>query len=256
MTLQTSKLTKSNVANQIAWATTLDASDTSPKETLGAVREDYSTAFGHRRFQYVRFHVAATAGIPYSYLAPVSVANILSGTTTSITTTGLTADIYKGALLRCTDDAGAAGAAPEGEIALITDNTTAVITIDSNDAFSVAPAVNDDFHILVPFAVIAAASGDTNAKVAGVAMTSHAQYNYGWVQFQGLHPSVVCVAAGTAVTAEKAVIASTACVTVGSSSAVELRVGYTPTGISSDTVARILPVSLFCGAAFPFGAST
>lgn len=256
MTLQTSKLTKSNVANQVSWNTTLDASDSTPKEMLGAIREDYSPFFGPRKFEYVRFHVATNAGVPCSYLVPVSVANITSGTTTSLVTSGLTADIYKGGILRCTDDAGAAGAAPEGESAIIIDNTTTTITVDSNDAFSAALAANDDFHIVLRFAVVAAASGDTNAKVAGVAMATHAQYNYGWVQFYGQHPSVAAVAAGTGITADKAVIASTAVVTVGSTSAAELRIGYTPTGLTSDTVLRTVLVDLFCGRAFPFGAST
>ena len=256
MTLQAAKITKSNVANQVTWATTLDASDTTPKETRGVIREDFHPVFGPRKFKYVRFDVATTAGDLCSMRTPIDVPNITSGTTTSITTSGLTADIYVGGILRCYDDAGAAGAAPEGESGIITKNTTTVITIDSNDAFSAAAGANDDFKVFLPWAVIAAASGDVNALVAGVAMATQAQYSWGWVQFYGLHPAVRAVAAGTTITAQKCVIAATSAVTVGSTSAAELRVGFADITLTTDTVLRTLPVRLFCGDAFPFGAST
>lgn len=256
MTLQASKLTKSNVGNQLAWNTTLDASDTTAKESRGVIREDFHPIFGPRKFKYVRFDVATTLGDLCSSRTPIDVANITSGSTTGLVTTGLTADIYVGGILRCYDDAGAAGAAPEGESGVIIDNTTTTITIDTNDAFSAAAAVNDDFKILLPWAVVAAAASDLSSVVAGVAMATQAQYSFGWVQFFGLHPAVKAIAAGTTITAGKCVIATTSAVTVGSTSTVEARIGYADVTLTTDTVLRTIGVRLFCGEAFPFGAST
>lgn len=257
MSIQTAKLYKEATAVQRVWNTTLDASDSTPKEPKGATRWTYDPVFGLRGFQYVRFDQSggADANQVVSYRGLISINNITSGTTTSITTSGLTADILADGLLWCLDDAGAAGAAPEGEIARITSNTTTVVNIDSNDSFSASPAANDDFRVLLPWAVIDSASGDVAANVAGIALVAQDQYDYGWVQFAGLHPTVACVAAGTAVTAGRSLIVGTNLVLDGSTSAAELRVGFTPTGISSDTVLRTLPLYLSCGQGLRLGAS-
>lgn len=251
MTIEAAKLTTSLNAKTKGWATTLDASDSTAKEVLGSIREDQHPVFGLRKFIYVRFHQSGgvAAGELQSFLAPVSVANITSGTTTSITTSGLTADLYVGGLLQCIDDAGAAGAAPEGEKALITKNTTTVITIDADDAFSAAPAANDDFEIVLPFAVVDSDDTDYSYEVAGVTMAAHDQYNYGWVQFYGLHPSVATVAAGTAIVKGEIVVAGAALVTDGAGDGLELSVGVAKTGLSSDTVLRETLVDLYCGPA-------
>lgn len=253
----TTKVYYEKALNRNVWNSKLDASDTTPKDERGAVRWTYDPVFGIRGFEYVRFDQSGGAdkGQIVTYRGLVAINNITSGTTTSITTSGLTADILAGGILRCLDDAGGAGAAPEGEQALIVSNSTTLVTIDSNDAFSAAPAANDDFTVEIPWAVIDSAAGDTSALVAGVAMADQDQYDYGWVQFAGLHPEVNCVAAGTAVTAAKSLIADTNVVTNGSSSVVSLLIGYTKTGISSDTVLRKLPVYLNCGAALRLGAS-
>lgn len=257
MTLLASKITSSNVATPVIWNTTLDSSSSTPLENLGAIREDYHPVFGHRRFEYVRFDQSGGSDLNQivSSRANVTITNISSGTTTTITTSGLTANDLVGGLLRCSDDAGGAGAAPEGESGVIVANTTTVITIDSQDAFSVSPAVNDDFIVILPHSVIDSASGDIAANVRGVTMAAQDQYDYGWVQFSGLHPAVAAIAAGTTITAGKSLIADTNVVTNGSTSAIELRVGFARSALTTDTVLRTLPVDLFCGRAFRIGAS-
>lgn len=257
MSIETIKLYKEKALNRTVWGTALNASDTSAKDEKGAVRWSYDPVFGIRGFQYVRFDQSGGAdkGQLVKYSPLTTITNITSGTTTTITTSGLTANILVDGILRCSDDAGGAGAAPEGEQALITANTATLITIDSNDAFSVSPAVNDDFTVELPWSVADTAAGDTAVLVAGVVLTDQDQYDWGWVQFAGLCPEVNCIAAGTAITAAKSLIADTNVVTNGSTSAVELRVGYTKTGISSDTVLRKIPVYLNCGVGLRLGAS-
>lgn len=258
MTIASTALLGLGGTSQQSWATQLDSTSSTPLEKLGAVRWDLSDTFGLRGFQYVRFFQSGTvaAGALQSYAANVAVSNITSGTTTSITTSGLTADIYVGGLLRCLDDAGAAGAAPEGEVGRIIKNTTTVITIHADDAFTVSPAVNDDFEIILPWAVNNSASGDECAQVAGVVMTSQAQYNYGWVQFYGLYPTATIVAAGTAVPVNESLIAGTALLTDGAGAAIDQRVAYNASSVSSDTVLRKAVVFMNCGVMFKMGTST
>ncbi|MGD9600054.1 MAG: hypothetical protein AB7P94_17400 [Steroidobacteraceae bacterium] len=239
------------------WQTELDASDAEPKEVRGAIRYEQHPVFGVRGFQYLRCNQSGgtAAGAVQSFVANTSISNITSGTTTTITTSGLTADIHVGGFLYCLDDAGAAGAAPEGEYGRIVANTATLVRIDSNDAFSVAPAANDDFVIINPFSVVNSADGDFAYKVAGVAMATLDQYDWGWFQFYGINPTVNAVAAGTAIITNESVVANTKVVNDGAGDAAELRIGVALNGLTTDTVKRSLMVKLFCGAAFPLSAT-
>lgn len=259
MTIASSKLLQTNVGNPHIWGTMLDATSTTPQETPGIVRWDVHPVWGLRGFTYLKCYQSGghTAGTVAAYLDPVAINNITAGTTFSITTSGLTADIYVGGILRCLDDAGAAGAAPEGESGIITSNTTTQVVIDTNDAFSVAAAVNDDFTIIVPFGCDTAAANDTAARVAGVAMTTVAQYSWGWYQFFGINPSVSAIAAGTAIpTEESVIVANSGLVTDGAGAAAELRVGQILHALTSDTVLRKAIVRLHTGYAYTLSNST
>lgn len=258
MTMQTQKLYDGAArGHQLAHQTMLDSSSSSPLELPGLVRYTYDRIFGLRGFKYVRFDQSggATKGQLQSKRANVDIANITSGTTTSITKAGLTADILVGGILVCIDDAGGAGAAPEGESALIVANTTSVITIDTNDAFSVSPAANDDFKVILPWAVVDSADGDAAGIVQGVVMADQDQYDWGWVQFLGINPDCDAIAAGTALVVDESVVANTAVVNDGAADAVDLRIGRLLVGLSSDTVLRKAVVDLFCGEAFKMGLS-
>lgn len=259
MTIQLASLYKTGSGpSRSAWNTSLDASDTVAKEQLGAIRFDYNPHYGIRGFVYIRSDGSGTTaqGTVLAQADNVAINNITSGTTTSITTAGLTADIHVNGLLYCLDDAGAAGAAPEGESARIIKNTATVITIDPNDAFSVSPAANDDFVIIKPWAT-RVASTDVAAIVKGVLMASQPQYSYGWAQFLGINPFVLGVAAGTTIPAGESVItAAGGLVTDGAGANVELRIGRIQHQLTTDTVARRAIVDLFCGPAFGLSNST
>lgn len=249
MTIEIAKLYKEASGHRMGWNTTLDASDTTPKEQKGAIRDVYDPYLGFRRFQYVRFDQSggATKNNICAYRGLVSVSASGTGTTSTVVSTSLTADILVDGHIVCLDDAGAAGAAPEGESGRIVKNSTTVITIDTNDAFSAATATSDTFRVRLPWAVIDSASGDTAATTAGVVMATQAQYSWGWVQFLGFHPTVAAVAAGTTISAGKSLIASTNVVTNGSTSANELLIGYTPFQLTTDTVLRTIGMDLSCG---------
>jgi len=259
MTISSASLLELRGQQQKAgWATQLDSSSATALEKKGSVRWENHPTWGLRGFKYCRIDQSGgmTAGQVCSQLANVSVANITSGTTTVITTTGLTADIYVDGLLYCIDDAGAAGAAPEGELGRIVANTTTTITVDTNDAFSVAPAANDDFNIQLPWAVDDSADGDAAWIVQGVVMAAQDQYDYGWVQFYGVHPAVPVVAAGTALPVNESLVADAAVLNDGAGDAIELRVGTVRFPVASDQVVRKAVVFLFCGEAFNVGLST
>ena len=255
MTIEAAKLVRSGSLNSVINGAPLSSSSTTALAKKGRVYYDEHPQFGARGFQYVRFDVATTAGDVSSYRANVNVDNITSGTTTTITTSGLTADILVDGIIYCVDDNGGAGAAPEGEKALVVANTTTVITIDSKDAFSAAPAANDDFDVILPWAVNDSSNGDAAGIVAGVAMADQAQYDYGWVQFYGIHPTVATVAAGTAIVIYESVVADAGTVNDGAADAADLRIGRALHQLTTDTVRRVTMIDLFCGKAYGMGLS-
>jgi len=257
MTIQAQKLLDKSNANRLAWSTQLNSTSATPLEQRGAVRYTYDPYFGARGFKYLRCDQSGgcTKGQLQSKRANIAITNITAGSTTSFTLAGQVADIYVGGIAVCVDDAGGAGAAPEGESAVITENTTSVFQVDANDAFSVALAANDDLKILLPWAVVDSADGDAAGIVQGVAMADLAQYEWGWFQFLGIHPQVDAIAAGTALIVNESVVANTAVVNDGAADAVDLRIGRLLVELSSDTVVRKAVVDLYCGEAFKMGLS-
>lgn len=258
MTIAAAKLLETMNPTRTSWGSSLSSTSATPLHLKGAIRWDYNEYFGFRLFQYLRCDQSGgcTAGQIQSFREPIAVSNISSGTTTTITTSSLTANEFVGGFLYCIDDAGGAGAAPEGEIGVITANSTTVITIDSNDAFSVSPAANDDFNVILPWAVVDSADGDYAAEVAGVAMAAHNQYAWGWFQCLGLHPSVDIVAAGTALPVRESLVADAALLTDGAGDEPELRVGWLRHPVASDTVLRKAMVDLCCGSALKLSFTT
>lgn len=144
---------------------------------------------------------------------------------TSSTGTWVAADDHIGALFIVHDDAGGAGAAPEGEATIVASNTATVVTFESSLPLSTALAANDDVTLFSP-KVIDAADGDFCFVVCGVVMaTSVADDYYGWFQFQGVHPRVLhkTTDAGTA---GNPVVADAAAVAAFGTDAANLWVGY------------------------------
>ena len=152
-------------------------------------------AYGWRVFKYVKniSNSAVARGETLSYAADganvmtTTVSNITAGSTTSATTTGLTADDHDGKILFVLDKDATAGAAPEGECSIISDNTATIISLEDNYALSVALAVNDDLEMITNWQVNDAADGDEAWTVAGVVIGNDgfADNNYGWVQIEG-----------------------------------------------------------------------
>ena len=169
-----------------------------------------------------------------------TITNIDSGAVNSITkAAAFAAGEFVGDLLICTDDAGAAGAAPEGEARFITKNTAAIITVQPD--FSAAPAANDDFIIRTNSKVIASAVGDTRAEIAGVVVNPDgiADDFWGWVLTQGRVGALG--KAATAITTDKMVIAEVGRLDVSAGGASDhgLGLGYAMTDLKADSVSDI-----------------
>lgn len=229
-----------------SFATHLAANDSTPQEMPGIERA-IMTKFGPARVRYGKCVQAGgcARGELQAYRANQAISNITSGSTTSIVTTGLTANDYDYDLLVCTDDAGGAGAAPEGEVAKISSNSTTTVFLDPDDPFSAAPAVNDDFNVVTYCKTIDSAAGDEVNDLFGVAATALTANYWGWYFFDGICPYALARAA-TALTADVALIAHTARLDVSSTSADQLLVGVSlgRLAVASDLANDVFAVRL------------
>lgn len=224
------------------------ADDLTPKYAKGQLSFTRD-AFGVRIYRYMR-NATATAvakGELQARAANTTITNIDSGTTTQITKagSGWTVDAFKDRLLICTDDAGGAGAAPEGEVGVIVSNTATVINIDGNRPFSAATAVNDDFIVYSLFDLKDAADGDLARDCIGIAMQAVSSGNWGMWQQYGFCPDTVYTAA--AVTAGDPIVAGAAAVAAFGTDGQELWVGWSPAGMAVDnaTLKALAFVDLF-----------
>ena len=163
-----------------------------------------------------------------------------TGTVTTSVTGSTTADNHIWALAIVHDDAGGAGAAPEGEASVVASNTATVWTLETDLPFSVALASGDDITFISP-KVIDAADGDFNFVVCGVAMSAAADDEWGWFQFQGVHPRVQHKTTD-AVTAGNPVVADTAAVGAHGTDVANLWVGYQLATHGGDAVQIKSPV--------------
>lgn len=256
MTIATTALQALYGGAQLGWATELSSTSATPLEKKGIVRWDHHPVFGLRGFKYCRIDQSGgmTAGQVASRKANTSAGTITAGTTTTITTSGLTADILVDGLLVVTDDAGGSGAAPEGEAARVIANTATKITVHSDDAFSAAVAASDTATIVLPWAVDDSADGDTAEMVQGVVMADQDQYDYGWVQFYGVHPKVAITTAALPI--NESLVADTAALGDGAGDAAELRCGVILSGVSADQATLFGVVDLYCGMAYKLATST
>ena len=236
-----------------AWQTSLDASSTTPEEELGVKRKDSHPIWGEREFMYVKFTQSVALGEPVRTAAPVSLtatAGTVNGFSVVIASDGL----YNGYIASVFDDVGGAGAAPEGQVARIKKSTTAGVDFETNDALSAALAANDVVHVSAPWAVARTAGGESAGIVAGVSMAAQDASDYGWVQYKGIHPQVIAVAAGTALVEGASVIAGARLVTELGAGTLDQPMGLAQHGLASDTVQRTAVIKLACGLASPFGA--
>ena len=230
-----------------SFGTDLAANHATAQETPGIERA-IMTAYGPSWVRYGKATQSGgvTRGELTKYKANVSIDNITSGSTTTIVTTGLTANAHDGDILVCFDNNDSAGAAPEGEAVPIIKNTTTTVYIDPNNPFSVATAANDDFRVVSFSKNIDSAAGDEIVDLFGIAAATITENYWGWFFFDGICPYAL-VKAATALTADKALIADTARVSISSTSADQLLIGVAlgKLAVGSDLANDVCAVKLY-----------
>lgn len=169
-----------------------------------------------------------------------TITNITSGSTTSFVTTGLTANDQIGKIAFVLDDAGAAGAAPEGEMSFVAANSTTAVTLDRDYPLSTALAVNDDIELISTYQVVDAADGDEAWTVSGIVCAQDGILDnaYGWVVQEGMTPALHTT---NAITEGDPIVAGAAVVDAFGSDGQELYVGIAGATVSTDEVLKHIP---------------
>jgi hypothetical protein len=161
------------------------------------------------------------------------------GTLTSVIGAAtLTANKHVGAMIIIKDDAGAAGAAPEGEDSIVESNSTTTLKVINALPFSVAPANGDTTEIFGTWNCEAAAAGDYSGVVKGVVIPESGipDTYFGIVQLFGICRKVN-VLLNAVLAPGSMLIAAAASVTVtGAASGHRLHVGQSIGTVSTDQV--------------------
>lgn len=173
---------------------------------------------------------------------------VTSGTTTSFVTTGGGADVsggnHQGALCFVTDDAGAAGAAPEGEAAVVASNSATAFTLEGTYPLSAALAVNDTVDIVSTYQMEDSFDGDEAWTISGIVIATDgfSQGNYGWVHQEGY---CMCRHIASAITEGDPVVADYRAIGPFGSDGQELWLGIAAaTGASTDETNPFVPVKV------------
>jgi hypothetical protein len=183
-----------------------------PEATLGFFYDVY----GYRQANYRQNYQGSTLNLGGLYSRAVSgTLTVDTGSaTTSFTDSAAalgTTGKFIGAVVVVLDDAGAAGAAPEGETTVIGSHTDTVATFDINLPLSTALAAGDTVSCVSP-KIVNSATNDAQSIVAGCALSAITSFDWGWVQNLGVHPrtrhSAAAVATQTALIAGTAVVAT------------------------------------------------
>lgn len=173
---------------------------------IGTDRWEIDNSFGFRKFKLIRPDGGAmTIGqIASMEIQQAAAAAATSGSLTTLVDTGIgfTASEFAGvfgpAYVLIVNNDDSAGAAPEGDVRLISANTTDTLTVATD--FAAAVAVSDTYVIIRPFAAEDGVEGDVAAETLGVLLGSIADNSFGWAQYYGFHTGI-SVAATTALTA-------------------------------------------------------
>lgn len=219
------------------------------KYTPGQYAQVWDPLWGLRIFKLVKNLNGSTIaqGDLMTFVDTASVGTITAGTTTSITTSGLTANDLEYQMIICGDDAGAAGAAPEGECSLCTANTATLITLHPDYPFSAAIAASDTAAVCYLNAVNDAAANDERGYGLGTLATAGIAYgaavdNYWfWLLQKGW-----CSAKNTDALAVQELIAGTALIQDASEGAQELVIGQCPLAQFAGTEASFATVYINC----------
>jgi hypothetical protein len=155
-------------------------------------------------------------------------------------------------IIHVVDDAGAAGAAPEGEYSFVT--KVQALQVDFSPALTAALTTNDTVNFIKRWSVIAAAAAG-GKRTAGIPMASLTAAYCGWIQVRGIYPSADVTAAGTAVAEGDRLRAGAAILEVLPTTAInansgldanEIAVAAALQSLASDTVRRKAVVLLQC----------
>ena len=199
-------------------------------------------AFGYRIVKYVKNMVGSTNAMGELMAYESDGANVRStsitasaaGTTTSIVTTGLTANDHVDQIVFCVDDAGAAGAAPEGEASVVASNSTTTINLNADYAYSAATATNDTFDLISTYHSNDSVDGDEAWTIQGVVLGKDGiqDNQFGWVQLHGVTPCLKIGLAGD-VTEGDPIVAGAAGVDAFGSDGHELWIGVAVTAYNA-----------------------
>jgi len=218
----------------------LNADDLTPNQAPGRIAMIVD-AFGFRIFKYQR--TQQSGGMSKGELS-TRVADV-TGTVTATSpevndtthladTSNFTADNEVGKLCVITDDNGGAGAAPEGEVTIVTANTITQLTMDNSYPFSAAPAISDTYTNLAMNLHDNSADGDLAIDVYGLVMADRSADRWGWVQVYGMNPGALYTTA--AVTGRDPVVADAASLLDWGTDSESLWVGYCPVAVGADLV--------------------
>jgi hypothetical protein len=195
-------------------------------------------AFGFKMFRYGRDSVAASKGGLVGRKTDVTgtvtaAAGEVNSTHVLADTTNFTAHAEQGAMCVIVDNNDSAGAAPEGDVGIVDDNTITQLYLDARYLFSAAVAVNDTYRNVSIWTGKASADGDLAVNIFGIAMADRTAAYYGWLQFYGRNPGVIYMA-GNAVTAGDPVVSDVGTVGPYGADTEQLWVGHCPVTISAD----------------------
>lgn len=170
-----------------------------------------------------------------------TVATASTGTTTSFTVTGLTTfaiSEHVGAWLYVRDNNNVAGGAPEGEISIVTSNTTARIGVDSSRPFTTALAASDILDIVGNWNVELSTNDDQAMACFGFVAAENGitTGRWGFAQTWGLVPFAFYGSATVSTANEPLVAASIsgACKPASAATNMSLYIGVAPFVVQSD----------------------
>lgn len=215
-----------------------------------------------RRFRYVQNVSGGTLAkdslVSGGDQGVASVTTNGGSTTTATRETGsfITDGVQVGDVIAVDDDAGGAGAAPEGEISVVTAVEPTKVTFAP--ALTTAIASGDIVAFSRPWTIKAATAGvGLPHQLVGIPVADIPNGQFGWIQVYGLYPNANVVAAGTAIFRNDALYAGNGvltpvapALTVGTPDSLRAGVSYVPVafavqGVRADTARRKAMVFLW-----------
>ena len=212
--------------------------------------------YRERRFRYIQNISGGTLNKDSLVMADDLIVGTVTMTTNTVTNllvrasgSFVTDGIKPGDLAYILDDAGAAGAAPEGEMGIVL--TVTALTITLQTALTAAVTASDTVNFIRPWTIKASAAGQQGTnRLLGIPCANIASGSYGWIQVWGMYPTADIVAAGTAITSGGALYTGTGLLTPvaptlteGTPNVLTATQNYNPAAeaihaVTSDTVRR------------------